>query len=61
LVLVETGSSSSLVMQPLPQDDPRQRQPDISLAQARLGWAPRISLSEGLKPTTAYFRSQIVG
>jgi len=59
LVLSETRSSSPLVTEPLPQDDPRQRQPDISVAKARLGWAPRISLREGLKPTTEYFRSHI--
>jgi UDP-glucuronate decarboxylase len=59
LVLAETGSSSGLVMKPLPQDDPKQRRPDISVAQARLGWAPRISLREGLKPTTEYFRASI--
>jgi UDP-glucuronate decarboxylase len=57
LVLKETGSSSSLVRQPLPQDDPKQRQPDITLAKKHLGWVPKVSLAEGLKPTTAYFRS----
>jgi nucleoside-diphosphate-sugar epimerase len=40
----------------LPVDDPRQRQPDITLADKRLGWRPRISLDEGLRPTMAYFR-----
>jgi UDP-glucuronate decarboxylase len=59
LVLAETGASSPIVMQPLPQDDPRQRRPDITLAQERLGWLPRIPLREGLKPTAAYFRSLI--
>ena len=59
LVLAETGSSSGLVMKPLPQDDPKQRKPDISVAQAKLGWAPRISLQEGLKPTTDFFRSSM--
>ena len=58
LVLTETGSSSKFVNLPLPQDDPRQRQPDISLANAKLGWAPKVSLAEGLKPTVAYFRRQ---
>jgi UDP-glucuronate decarboxylase len=57
LVLQETGSSSPLVRQPLPQDDPKQRQPDITLAKKHLGWVPKVSLREGLKPTTAYFRS----
>lgn len=59
LVLLETRSSSLLVAQPLPQDDPRQRRPDISLAEAQLGWTPKISLFEGLKPTAEYFRSRI--
>ena len=57
LVLQETGSSSPLIRQPLPQDDPKQRQPDITLAKKHLGWVPKVSLREGLKPTTAYFRS----
>ena len=43
-------------MQPLPQDDPRQRKPDIRLAQEQLAWSPKVSLREGLKPTVAYFR-----
>jgi len=50
-----TGSSSPLVHQPLPQDDPRQRQPDISLAKSVLGWEPKVPLRDGLKPTIAYF------
>ncbi len=57
LVLKETGSSSPLVRQPLPQDDPEQRQPDITLAKERLGWMPKVALRDGLKPTAAYFRS----
>jgi UDP-glucuronate decarboxylase len=47
LVLAETGSNSSIAIKPLPQDEPKQRRPDISLVQARLEWAPRMSLSEG--------------
>jgi len=50
-----TGSRSELVHQPLPQDDPRQRQPNISLAREQLGWEPKVSLREGLRPTIAYF------
>lgn len=50
-----TGSSSKLVHKPLPQDDPRQRQPDIELAHERLGWTPKVALNEGLQPTIAYF------
>jgi UDP-glucuronate decarboxylase len=41
---------------PLPQDDPRQRQPDISLAKAKLGWEPKIKLKDGLKSTVKHFR-----
>jgi UDP-glucuronate decarboxylase len=57
LVLAETGTSCPLVQQPLPQDDPRQRQPNIAVAKEQLGWRPTTSLREGLKPTVAYFRS----
>jgi UDP-glucuronate decarboxylase len=49
------GSRSKVVHRPLPQDDPRQRQPDISKAHDVLGWAPRTSLKDGLKATIAYF------
>jgi UDP-glucuronate decarboxylase len=58
-VLSETRSSSPVVTQPLPQDDPKRRRPDISLATTHLGWAPRTSLREGLKPTVEYFRSRL--
>ena len=54
-----TGSRSQLVFQPLPQDDPRQRQPDITLARQTLEWEPQISLEDGLKETIAYFRKII--
>ena len=50
-------SSSRIVYKPLPQDDPRQRQPDISLAKERLGWEPKIKLDEGLIKTIEYFRT----
>jgi UDP-glucuronate decarboxylase len=56
-----TGSRSKLVFKPLPQDDPRQRQPDISLAKDRLGWAPKVKLDDGLKETIAYFRKSLNG
>ncbi|HYT15729.1 MAG TPA: UDP-glucuronic acid decarboxylase family protein [Burkholderiales bacterium] len=52
-----TASRSKLVFLPLPQDDPRQRQPDIAFARSSLGWAPTVPLEEGLKHTIAYFRS----
>ncbi len=51
-----TGSKSRWVHQPLPQDDPRRRQPDISLARSALGWQPQVSLDDGLGETIAYFR-----
>jgi UDP-glucuronate decarboxylase len=55
-VIELTGSSSKLVRMPLPADDPKQRRPDISLAQERLGgWAPKTQLDEGLAKTIAYF------
>jgi UDP-glucuronate decarboxylase len=55
LVIELTGSRSRLTYLSLPQDDPKQRQPDIGLAKDRLGWQPTVALSEGLKPTIAYF------
>ncbi len=56
-VLAVTGSSSDLVFEPLPQDDPTRRCPDISLATARLNWAPRVSLREGLTALVDYLSS----
>ena len=55
-VLQLTGSRSKLIFKPLPSDDPRQRQPDISLARTQLGWEPKVTLEDGLKETVAYFR-----
>jgi UDP-glucuronate decarboxylase len=57
-VIAMTGSRSRLVFRPLPSDDPRQRQPDISLARAVLDWTPTIDLESGLERTIAYFRGQ---
>jgi UDP-glucuronate decarboxylase len=54
-----TGSSSRLVYRPLPQDDPTQRQPDISLAKEKLKWQPEIALDEGLKKTIEYFKDRL--
>ena len=51
-----TGSGSRLVFHPLPEDDPKQRRPDISRARALLAWQPKIPLEEGLQRTIAYFR-----
>ena len=50
------GSRSKLVYRPLPSDDPKQRQPDITLAKATLDWEPKVDLENGLKETIAYFR-----
>jgi len=55
LVLELTGSRSTIVRRPLPQDDPRQRKPDISLARETLGWEPKVALRQGLERTIAYF------
>lgn len=55
LVIELTGSGSSVEHRPLPQDDPRQRQPDISVARSELGWEPTVQLREGLTRTIAYF------
>ena len=54
-ILSITESSSKLVFEPLPQDDPQQRRPDITLAKEQLGWEPKIALREGLTKTIAYF------
>ncbi|RAN32862.1 UDP-glucuronic acid decarboxylase family protein [Hyphomonas pacifica] len=58
-IIEQTGSKSQLVHKPLPQDDPRQRRPDITRAKTTLGWQPGIRLTEGLKPTIEYFRNEI--
>jgi UDP-glucuronate decarboxylase len=57
LVIELTGSNSKLVHRALPADDPTQRQPDIALARARLGWEPKIPLRDGLAKTIAFFKS----
>ncbi|MGH1359641.1 MAG: UDP-glucuronic acid decarboxylase family protein [Burkholderiaceae bacterium] len=54
-----TGSSSELVFEPLPPDDPKQRQPDISLAQSKLDWKPVVNLDTGLSNTISYFQGLI--
>jgi UDP-glucuronate decarboxylase len=59
LVIKLTSSKSKIVFKPLPQDDPKQRQPNISLADKELGWKPGISLEEGLKNTIPYFKKII--
>ncbi len=57
IVLELTGSRSKIVYEPLPQDDPRQRQPDITLARKKLGWEPKVALREGLKMTIDWFKA----
>jgi UDP-glucuronate decarboxylase len=56
LVLKLTASKSTLVFKELPQDDPKQRQPNIEKARSRLDWSPTVPLDEGLKQTIAYFK-----
>lgn len=56
LVLKYTQSKSKLIFNPLPSDDPKQRKPDISLAQQKLDWTPKVSLEDGLKETISYFK-----
>ena len=58
-VIKLTGSKSKIIYKPLPQDDPMQRQPDISLAKEKLNWQPKINLEDGLKRTIEYFKSVI--
>jgi len=58
-ILRLTGSDSALVFKSLPEDDPRQRQPDIGLAKEKLDWEPECSLEDGLLQTIAYFESQL--
>jgi UDP-glucuronate decarboxylase len=55
LVIELTGSKSRIIHEPLPQDDPKQRRPEISRTKAALGWEPKIPLREGLGKTIAYF------
>jgi UDP-glucuronate decarboxylase len=56
-VIQKVGSRSKLVFAPLPADDPKQRKPDISLAQSKLGWTPKVALDDGLSATIDYFRA----
>lgn len=59
MVLEKTGSKSQLILRPLPQDDPKQRCPDISLAKAELAWKPTVALEDGLDRTIEYFENLI--
>ena len=60
LVLAITGSKSKIRREPLPQDDPKQRCPDISKAKALLAWEPRIDLETGLRTSLEYFRQAVL-
>jgi UDP-glucuronate decarboxylase len=55
-VISLTNSKSKIIFKPLPQDDPKQRQPDISLAKKELNWNPTIELNKGLEKTIKYFK-----
>lgn len=59
-IITKIGNSSKIIFEPLPQDDPKQRKPDISLAQKAIGYNPDIQLNEGLDKTIAYFKSIIL-
>jgi UDP-glucuronate decarboxylase len=56
LIVSKSGSKSEIAYQPLPEDDPQQRQPDISLARSKLGWEPQVALDAGLDRTIGYFK-----
>ena len=58
-VIAMTDSKSKIVFQPLPQDDPKMRRPDITLAKTRLDWEPKVKLDEGLKKTIEYFKTTL--
>ena len=58
-VIAATGSKSKIIHRPLPEDDPTQRRPDITLAKEKLGWEPKVTLDEGLAKTIAYFKAVV--
>ncbi len=58
-IVAMTGSKSKIIHQPLPSDDPTQRQPDITLAGTKLGWKPKVTVDDGLKRTIAYFKKEL--
>jgi len=58
-IVAMTGSKSKIIHQPLPSDDPTQRQPDITLAGSKLGWKPKVTVDDGLKRTIAYFKKEL--
>jgi dTDP-glucose 4,6-dehydratase len=58
-IIALTGNRNEILFKPLPVDDPRVRQPDITRARTLLGWEPRVSLAEGLRHTIDYFRAAL--
>ena len=58
-IIRATRSRSKIVFRPLPQDDPRQRRPDITRARKILRWVPKVTLAEGLSKTIGYFRGKV--
>jgi len=60
VVIELTNSNSKIIYQPLPQDDPLQRQPDISLARKKLSWQPKVALKEGLRKTIEYYEKIVI-
>jgi len=61
LIVSKTNSKSEIVFRPLPEDDPQQRQPDISLARSKLGWEPQVALDAGLDEAIGYFKTLLPG
>ena len=59
MIIKLTGSKSKIVYRPLPEDDPKVRQPDITRARTLLGWEPKVGLEEGLTRTLEYFRTKV--
>ena len=59
LIIEFTGTKSKIIYKPLPSDDPTKRRPDITLAQTKLNWTPKVDINEGLKKTVAYFKELI--
>jgi dTDP-glucose 4,6-dehydratase len=58
-IIHATASKSKIIFKPLPQDDPKQRKPNIAKAKKILGWGPKVPLYKGLKDTIAYFRTKV--
>jgi nucleoside-diphosphate-sugar epimerase len=59
MIIEITGSSSEIIHEPLPVDDPTQRRPDITLARSLLGWEPRVPIREGLARTVSYLEAHV--